>query len=132
MSPSVHVVQHLSFLGSALLFWWSLLGPAPRSARGAALASLFITSLHTSALGALLALSARPWCPLYDELKGLLRIDPLLDQQRGGLIMWVPGSAAYFLAALFLAWLWIGFARPGFMARPPRPAALRDGTAGTR
>ena len=57
----VHALQHASFLFSALLFWWSVLGPATRAAHGTALASVFTTMLHTGALGALLALSPVAW-----------------------------------------------------------------------
>jgi putative membrane protein len=88
----VHALQHASFLGTALLFWWTVIGRDARSrqASGAALASLFTTMLHTSALGALLTLAASPWYPRY----------ALQDQQLGGLVMWVPGATAYVVAAL--------------------------------
>jgi putative membrane protein len=34
-------------------------------------------------------------------------MDPLHDQQLGGLVMWVPGGLAYLVAALFLAARWL-------------------------
>jgi len=96
----IHDLQHVSFLASALLFWWALLRPrAGRRADGVAVFLLFTTMLHTGALGALLAFSARPW---YADYHGYGRLTALEDQQLGGLIMWIPGGAVYLAVALLL------------------------------
>jgi putative membrane protein len=102
----VHALQHASFLGSALLFWWAVLGRDARTTRGsgAALAYLFTTMMHTSALGALLTLAPTPWYPGYATSAASFGLDPLEDQQLGGLVMWVPGAAAYLWATLAIAW----------------------------
>ena len=98
-SETMHALQHLSFLATALLFWWTVLQPA-WSGRGVAILSLFTTMVHTGALGALLALSATLWYPVYAGTTRPWGLSPLEDQQLGGLIMWIPGGAAYLLAAL--------------------------------
>jgi putative membrane protein len=82
----LHFAQHASFFVTALMFWHSVL------ARPGAVLSLFTTMLHTGALGALMALSGRPWYAGY----------ALEDQQLAGLVMWVPAGAAYPLAALLI------------------------------
>jgi putative membrane protein len=112
--PSIHTLQHTSFLASALLFWWSILGPHNRSASGAvAMLSLFTTMAHTGALGALLTLAPGVWYPSYFQTSTSLGFDPLEDQWLGGLIMWVPGGLAYLIAALAMAARWlIGHATP--------------------
>jgi putative membrane protein len=98
-----HALQHASFLGTALLFWWSALGGDSRSrASGFALLYLFTTMLHTGALGALLTLAPTPWYPSYAAATGALGLDPVADQQLGGLVMWVPGSLAYLVAGLLV------------------------------
>lgn len=104
-SELVHAFQHASFLGTALLFWWAVIGGNARTTRGsgAALAYLFTTMMHTSALGALLALAPTPWYPDYAATSVLFGIDPVADQQLGGLVMWVPGAAAYLWATLAIA-----------------------------
>lgn len=100
----VHVLQHLSFLASALLFWWSVLRqPGMRSHAPAALLSVFTTGIHTAVLGALLTFSSVPWYPVYAASAAALGMDPLEDQQLGGLVMWVPGGLAYLAATLALA-----------------------------
>ena len=98
---AIHVLQHASFLISALLFWWAVLGSDSRSrTSGFAMLSLFTTMLHTGALGALLTMAPTPWYPSYAATTGALGLDPVEDQQLGGLVMWVPGSLAYLVAAL--------------------------------
>ncbi|MBI2769821.1 MAG: cytochrome c oxidase assembly protein [Burkholderiales bacterium] len=107
-SEGVHVLQHTSFLATALLFWWAVLGPDTRSRRGgAAMPLLFTTMLHTGALGALLALAPTPWYPHYVEAGAALGVDPVQDQQLGGLVMWVPGSVIYMAVALHVAARWL-------------------------
>jgi putative membrane protein len=94
-NPWLHAAQHASFLGSALLFWWSLFAPGPRQLAG--MASLFTTMLHTGALGALMTLARASWYPGFS----------LEDQQLAGLVMWVPAGLAYPFAALVLGSRWL-------------------------
>lgn len=112
----VHGLQHASFLGTALLFWWSVLGRGVRRPDAVGLASLFTTMLHTGALGALLTFAPHPWYAHY-AAGAALRLGPLEDQQLGGLVMWVPGSLAYLVAGLAIVAAWLA---------PPRaPQPLR-------
>jgi putative membrane protein len=104
----IHVLQHVSFLGSALLFWWAALRPASRRGQGHAIVYVFTTMMHTSALGALLTLSPAVWYPDYLPSALALGIDPLEDQQLGGLVMWIPAGLAYVVAGLALALRWAG------------------------
>jgi putative membrane protein len=101
-SNTIHTWQHLSFLASALLFWWAVLGRASRSSRAVALVLLFTTMLHTGALGALLTLSPVPWYGSYVPTTAAFGWDALEDQQLGGLVMWLPAGLAYFVAGLAL------------------------------
>jgi putative membrane protein len=116
---SVHSWQHLGFLFSALLFWWSVLGAVTREEQGAALVSLFTTMVHTGALGALLTLARTPWYPHYLGTTVPFGITALEDQQLGGLIMWLPASAVYIVCGLALAARWMV---P--LAKPRRPARV--------
>jgi putative membrane protein len=104
-SDAWHVLQHLSFFATALVFWWACLGHWwGRPASGAAVIYILTTMMHTGALGALLTLSRTPWYANTPEPWGWT---PLEDQQLGGLIMWVPAGAVYlaFGLALFARWL---------------------------
>ena len=103
---AVHVLQHTCFFVSALAFWWAACGPVARGSGGIAMALLFTTMLHTSALGALLAVAPTAWYSA-SMLPPLFGLTPLEDQQLGGLLMWVPGSLAYLAAALAIARRWL-------------------------
>jgi cytochrome c oxidase assembly factor CtaG len=101
-SDALHIAQHLSFLASALLFWWAMLPREPtRAGRLVAALCLFVTSLIGGGLGALMAFDASPWYAGYVAL-GMtpFGLDPVADQQLAGLIMWVPGGAFHLAAAL--------------------------------
>ncbi len=103
----IHAAQHLSFFGSALLFWWSLFYARGRASYGAGVLYIFTTAVHTSILGALLTFSRTVWYPAYLSSAGAWGLTALQDQQIGGLIMWVPAGVVYIAAglALFAAWL---------------------------
>jgi putative membrane protein len=103
-NEGLHILQHVSFLGTALFFWWSVLGHDPRGRYGPghSAAYLFTTMMHTGALGALLSLAPTPWYAPYIPLTGALGFDPVDDQQLGGLVMWVPAGLAYVVAALWV------------------------------
>lgn len=104
-SEPLHWLQHLSFFVTAMFFWWSVLGQRQRA--GVAVAELFVTGMHTGALGVLLALAGQPMFPAQAALARAYGADPLLDQQLAGLIMWVPAGFIYVGAALAVALTWI-------------------------
>jgi cytochrome c oxidase assembly factor CtaG len=102
-SELTHALQHVSFLATALLFWWALVrGPGARRRYGAAVLYLFVTAAHTGLLGALLAFSPTLWYPVYSLTTRAWGITPLEDQQLAGLVMWIPASMSYLVAALAL------------------------------
>jgi cytochrome c oxidase assembly factor CtaG len=107
-SDAVHTAQHISFLGSALLFWWSVLGGREsRISAGAGIVYIFTTAVHTSVLGALLTFSPTLWYPAYSNTTAAWGLTPLEDQQLGGLIMWIPAGITYVVAGLWLLASWL-------------------------
>ncbi|MGY3454198.1 cytochrome c oxidase assembly protein [Bradyrhizobium sp. USDA 4353] len=110
---ALHRLQHLSFFGTAVLFWWAVLW---RSQAGAAAWHVVITMLHTSVLGALMALAPRVLYSAQTASSAAWGLTPLEDQQLAGLIMWVPAGTIYAGAALVLIVLWIKTS--GEKARP--------------
>lgn len=111
-NTAVHRLQHISFFGTALLFWWVLLygrgrGRSSRVRDGIAVACLFITILHSGVLGALLTVSPRLWIPGQGALAGEFSLSALEDQQLAGILMWVPMGILYTSAGLFFAYRWL-------------------------
>ncbi len=101
---ALHRLQHLSFFLSAILFWWSVFR---RSEAGVAAWHVFVTMLHTSVLGALMALSPRVLYGAQTASSASWGLTPLEDQQLAGIIMWVPAGTIYAGAAIALAAIWI-------------------------
>jgi putative membrane protein len=100
--PGLHILQHATFLATALCFWWSVLRPAAaRQAAARGIATLFVTTLTTGALGALLTFGSSAWYALPGQ-DGPFGWTTLEDQQLGGLIMWIPGGTVYMVIALVL------------------------------
>lgn len=107
-SDLVHILQHLSFLLSALLFWWSLLrNPRARGQHGVAAMYVFGTALHSSILGALLTFAPSLWYPVYGRTAEAWGLTALEDQQLGGLIMWIPAGIVYTAAGLAFVAAWL-------------------------
>jgi putative membrane protein len=107
-SDLIHTLQHLSFLGSALLFWWALIhGRRGLMGYGAAVLYMFTTSVHSGVLGALITFARSTWYPAYAGSTTSWGLTPLEDQQLGGLIMWVPAGLVYIIAgvALMVGWM---------------------------
>lgn len=103
-SVPLHRLQHLCFFASAILFWWSVIW---KTNRGLAAWHLFLTMLHMSILGALIALSPTVLYGLQTRASQDWGLLPLEDQQMAGLVMWVPAGVIYAAVALVLAALWI-------------------------
>ncbi len=104
----VHALQHISFLFSALLFWWAVVhGRQKALGFGLAVLYMFTTAMHSGLLGALLTFSRSVWYPAYNETSQWWGMTALEDQQLGGLIMWVPAGAVYIIAGLALLAGWM-------------------------
>ena len=100
----LHRLQHLSFLMTAIVFWWAVLR---NNNAGLAAWHLFVTMLHTSVLGALMALAPRVLYQAQTATAAAWGLTPLEDQQLAGLIMWVPAGTIYAGAAMAMLTIWI-------------------------
>jgi putative membrane protein len=128
-SDVVHTLQHVSFLGSALLFWWALVhGPRGLMGYGAAVLYLFTTSVHSGVLGAFITFTGGVLYPAYSRTTASWGLTPLEDQQLGGLIMWVPAGLIYVVAGLALLAGWMRESERRVLKR--ERTALRPAPAG--
>ena len=106
----IHLLEHASFLGTALLFWWTALQPSGprRLPRGADVLYVFTGSLPGAALGALFAFASAPLYPLYAVRVSVWGLTPLQDQQLAGVIMWIPSGVIYLGVSAWLFVRWLG------------------------
>lgn len=131
--PTIHAAEHLAFFGTAVLFWWAVLGPqgAGRIDPGVGVLYVFTMAVQGSILAALLTFAPAAWYgthgagaviwrlahPAGVGPEGLFICGPvepaalaaalLEDQQLAGLLMWLPTGVLYTLAALWLLARWL-------------------------
>ena len=108
-SEALHAFQHVSFVVTAALFWWGMMhGRYGRFGYGIGVLYVFLTTVHSSVLGALLTVAPSLWYPAYATTAAAWRIDPLEDQQLAGLLMWVPSGIIFIVFGLALLAAWLG------------------------
>jgi cytochrome c oxidase assembly factor CtaG len=104
-SLGLHIVMHVAFMLTGLLFWWPVVQPLPaigRYGEGARLLYLFSTGMPMALLAMLLLASGGVIYEHYETVQPLWGIDPEQDQQVAGLIMGAVGEAAGFVAVTLL------------------------------
>src|SRR3954453_19125551 len=107
-NDGIHALQHISFLLTATMFWWSLThGRYGRLGYGAAVVYVFATAGHSGALGALITFAPHLWYPIYGARTAAWGLNAMEDQQLAGLIMWIPAGVLFTILgiAIFAAWL---------------------------
>jgi putative copper resistance protein D len=108
--PLIHDLEHVLFLGSALLFWWPAVArdpgpwrmPHPVRALYVGLQMPQNTFLAVVILNATVVLY-----PHYATLERSWGPTPLEDQQAAAAIMWLAGDAIFLVAILAIVWGWV-------------------------
>ncbi|MDQ4133990.1 MAG: cytochrome c oxidase assembly protein [Actinomycetota bacterium] len=105
----LHVVEHLTFLVTAVWFWWVVVGARGREriSNGFGVLLVFAMAMQSVFLSALLTFAPTPWYSVYAATTARWNLDPLADQQLAGVIMWIPAGLLYVGAGLGLLVAWI-------------------------
>lgn len=102
----IHDVEHLSFFWTAFLFWWHVIGAAPRIhgrlGYGLRMGYVLAALAQNEILAVAIALASSPWYTYYTTVPRLWGLSALDDQRLGGAIMWIPGGMMYALTAVIL------------------------------
>lgn len=101
---AVHAVEHVCFLGTALLFWSVVLHSGGRRRLPRPMAALLVvaSSVQGSALGAVLLFAGRPLYSPHLAATTAWGMTPIQDQQLAGGLMWGPPALLY---VVVLGWL---------------------------
>ena len=108
--PLIHVLEHVLFLGSALLFWWPVVGvdPAPRRLSHPLRVGYLIVGMpFMSFLGLAIFSATAVLYPHYATLSRDWGQAPLVDQQWAAGLMWFVGDLVFFLAVVFAVAAWL-------------------------
>ncbi len=139
-STAVRAIQTVSSLVLGGVFWWPIVGPAPARRMPAlpGVLYLFTACIGCTLLGIVLTFSPVAVCSIYvhpmDPVGALPLIrdqwglSPAIDQQIGGLMMWVPSCFIYLVAIMALLIRW--YSAPGEPAttadHAPQPVPTRS------
>ena len=105
-SGAWHVVEHASFLGTGLLFWWPVVQPWPNVSRRpdwSIVLYLFFATLPCDVLSGFLVFSERVAYPVYLSNSGQSSLSVLADQQFAGALMWTCVTVVYLVAGAILS-----------------------------
>jgi putative membrane protein len=102
----IHVLEHISFLATGIIFWWPIIDPLRSSAAAGRfslgpfqkIAMLVIGGIPPTVLGFVLAMGGSVYYDFYARAPRLWDISPLADQQIAGVIMLGAGNLIYFAA----------------------------------
>jgi cytochrome c oxidase assembly factor CtaG/polyferredoxin len=126
-SDTWHYLQHVCFLGAALLFWYPVVRPYPSRPRWSPwllLPYLLFADLANTVLSAVLTFSNHVLYPYYNQVPRLAGVSALEDQSAAGLIMWVPGSLAFLLPLFGIGVRLLSGNRDSVLSKPHPPTRL--------
>ena len=106
----VHDLEHVLYLGSAVLFWWPAVGvdPTPwRMSPPVRAMYVFLQMPQNTFLAVVLLNAPAALYPHYVTLARPWGPDPLLDQQVAAGIMWLVGDLIFLGAVIGLVWAWM-------------------------
>jgi len=105
LNQRLYWLMNWSMALDGLLFWWLMLergdgGITPRLGYGLRILLLAAIMPPQIILGARLAFSEQVWFDVYAVCGRAWPMDPLTDQQLGGLLTWIPAAMMSVIAAL--------------------------------
>jgi cytochrome c oxidase assembly factor CtaG len=108
-NETIHIFEHLTFIVFGILSWWPIFSPSrklPRLSLGGQVLYIFLNGMPAVLLGAGLTFFPPLYAP-YLSAPIVWGISHTVDQQLGGLIMWIPVNLFYIviMSGLFISWM---------------------------
>jgi len=113
-SESLHVVEHLTFIGAGIVLFWPMLDATSAHARwqmSAVIKLLYmgVATLPQDGVALVLLFSRVPFYDFYVQAPRLVEnLTPLIDQTLAGATLMILGKAAMAIAALAVFFRWFG------------------------
>jgi putative membrane protein len=129
--PWLHDVQHVTFLGAALLFWWPVVGADPtrwRLPHPVRLFYLFLAMPQNSFLGIALMSAPASLYPHYLTNGRTWGPTPAVDLSIGGMLMWVGGDVVFLLSMGLVVAAWVRAEDRRTAREDARISALGEGS----
>ena len=101
-NQNIHILEHLTFTVTGLVFWWPIVGPGSRGAGRMSpllkIGYLGFAAVPPTVLGMILAIDPAPLYQYYALAPRLFSgINAVLDQQLAGILMFGLGNVIYFV-----------------------------------
>ncbi|HET8882548.1 MAG TPA: cytochrome c oxidase assembly protein [Solimonas sp.] len=104
LSLPLYKLMNWSMLIDGLPFWWLILDrrPSPPAALGfgGRIVTLWLVMIAQILIGATIGLARHDLYPVYEICGRAFALAPLVDQELGGLIVWIPGAMMSVLATI--------------------------------
>jgi len=119
-SDRLYIAQQVSFVLIGMIFWWPVFAPVESRRLSPLVSTMYLASacLGCTILGMLITFAGTGLYGAYFNpvdtigilplLRGELCLTPGVDQQIGGLTMWVPGCLIYLAASMITIARWYG------------------------
>jgi len=112
LSRTLYWVMNWSMALDGLLFWWLMFergrgGITPRLGYGTRALLLFAVMVPQIIIGASITFADSNWFEVYAVCGRAWPLDPMTDQQLGGLITWIPAAMMSVVGALVIIRFWI-------------------------
>jgi len=119
-NDNLYIAQQISFVLVGMIFWWPVFAPVESRRLSPLVSTLYLSSacLGCTILGMLITFAGAGLYASYMTpvdtigilplLRGELCLTPGVDQQIGGLTMWVPGCLIYLTASMVTLARWYG------------------------
>jgi cytochrome c oxidase assembly factor CtaG len=119
-SDRLYIAQQVSFVLIGMIFWWPVFAPVESRRLSPLVSTMYLASacLGCTILGMLITFAGAGLYGAYLNpvdtigilplLRGELCLTPGVDQQIGGLTMWVPGCLIYLAASMITIARWYG------------------------
>ncbi len=119
-NDTLYTTQQISFVLIGIIFWWPVFAPVESRRLSPLVSTMYLASacLGCTILGMLITFAGAGLYTAYLNpvdtigilplLRGDLCLTPGVDQQIGGLTMWVPGCLIYLAASMVTIGRWYG------------------------
>jgi putative membrane protein len=127
-SESLHVVEHLTFIGAGLVLYWPVLQSTSIHARWKLsppilLLYMLVATLPQDAIALILLFSREPFYAFYIYVPRLYpSLTPVIDQTLAGAVLMVLGKATFIVAGLAVFFRWFGGEQAADQAHLPSQA----------
>lgn len=108
--PAIHSLEHVLFMGTAVLTWWPIFSPSlvlPRLSDPVQMLYLFAQSIIPTILGAMITFADIILYPYYASAPRVIGLSAMDDQQAAGLLMWLGGATVVLLILTHRFFRWM-------------------------